>query len=84
MPDKKNINSLPKLGERLKKWRKSQGLTLVEMAGMIKGTIGPLSEVENGKSLPSIKTIAMFHKKTNLNVMWLMFNEGEMLKKGRK
>ncbi len=80
MPHRKNIKSLPKLGERLKKWRKSQGLTLVEVAGKIKGTIGPLSEAENGHSLPSMETVAMFHKKTNLNIMWLLFNEGEMLK----
>jgi transcriptional regulator with XRE-family HTH domain len=80
MSNRKSIKSLPKLGERLKKWRKSQGLTLVEVAGMMGGTIGPLSETENGHSLPSIETVAMFHKKTNLNIMWLLFNEGEILK----
>lgn len=80
MPARKNINSLPKLGARLKQWRKSQGLTLIQVAKMMGGTIGPLSEAENGNSIPSLETIAKFHKKTNLNIMWWLFNEGEMLK----
>jgi transcriptional regulator with XRE-family HTH domain len=83
MPTKRNPKTLPKLGTRLKQWRKSQGLTLVKVAGKIKGSPGPLSEAENGKGMPSIETVAKFHKKTNLNIMWLLFNEGEMLK-GKK
>ncbi len=84
MPGKRNANILPKLGERLKKWRKDQSLRLADVSKMIKGTSGPLSEIENNKSYPTVETIAMFHKRTNLNVMWLLFNEGEMLKKKTK
>ncbi len=84
MPGKRNANILPKLGERLKKWRKSEGLRLADVSKMIKGTSGPLSEIENNKSYPTVETIAMFHKRTNLNIMWLLFNEGDMLKKKSK
>ena len=34
----------PKMGERLKEWRKGQGLTLNDLSAMIDGTPGPLSE----------------------------------------
>ena len=71
----------PKLGERLKEWRKSQKLTLNEVAAMIDATIGPLSEIENNKSMPSVETVGSFHRNTNLNIMWLLFKEGDMLKK---
>ena len=66
MPGKRNANILPKLGERLKKWRKSEGLRLADVSKMIKGTSGPLSEIENNKSYPTVETIAMFHKRSNL------------------
>jgi transcriptional regulator with XRE-family HTH domain len=71
----------PKMGERLKEWRKGQGLTLNDLSAMIDGTPGPLSEVENGKSMPSVETLGSFHKNTNLNIMWLLFKEGQKTKK---
>lgn len=71
----------PKMGERLKEWRKSQGMTLNDVAAMIGGSAGPLSEAENGKSLPSVETLASLHCNTKLNIMWLLFKEGKMLKK---
>ncbi len=83
---KRNANISPKLGDRLKKWRLSQKLTLVELSKMMGCTPGPLSEIENNKNYPSVETIAMIHKKTNLNIMWLLFNEEEMVllkKKGK-
>ena len=48
---------------------------------MIAGTPGPLSEIENDKGLPSIDTIGKLHKNTDLNIMWLIFEEGNMSKK---
>lgn len=44
------------LGERIKKLRKEQGLTLVELAGS-KITKGMLSLIENNKSNPSMDTL---------------------------
>lgn len=71
----------PKMGERLKEWRKSEGMTLNDVAAMIGGTIGPLSEAENGKSMMSVETLASLHRNTKLNIMWLLFKEGDMLRK---
>lgn len=81
MPTKRNSRTLPKLGPRLKKWRKSQDLTLSQVDKITRATIGPLSQVENNISLPSLETIARIHKKTNPNVICWSSNEGEMLKK---
>jgi len=69
------------MGTRLKEWRKDQSLTLNLLGAKIDATAGPLSEVENGKSLPSLETLASLHKNTNLNIMWLLFKEGKMTKK---
>ncbi len=81
MPGKRNVNIMVRLGDRLKKWRKSQNLRLVDVSKMTGGTPGPLSEIENNKNHPSVETVAMFHKKTNLNIMWWLFNEGDMIKR---
>ncbi len=69
------------MGKRLKEWRKGQCLTLHQLGDKIDATPGPLSEVENGKSLPSVETLASLHRNTNLNIMWLLFKEGKMMKK---
>jgi transcriptional regulator with XRE-family HTH domain len=69
------------LGKRLKTWRNSRKLRLGDVSKMIAGTPGPLSEIENDKGLPSIDTIGKLHKNTDLNIMWLIFEEGNMSKK---
>jgi transcriptional regulator with XRE-family HTH domain len=84
MTIKRKANTLPKLGDRLKKWRKSQEHTLKGITQLTGCTAGPLSEMENNKSFPSVETLTRFHKKTNLNIMWLLFDEGRMLKPNKK
>jgi|SaaInlStandDraft_7_1057024.scaffolds.fasta_scaffold296873_1 transcriptional regulator with XRE-family HTH domain len=69
------------MGKRLKEWRKDQGLTLNQLSAKIDATPGPLSEAENGKSMPSVETLASLHRNTNINIMWLLFEDGKMLKK---
>ena len=66
------------LGERLRRWRKLQKLTLTQLAKKIGTGITTLSEIETNKALPSLETLARLHKKTDINIFWLMFKEGEM------
>ncbi len=65
-------------GERLRKWRKLEKLTLERLAKKVGTGITTLSEIETNKALPSIETLARLHKKTNINIFWLMFKEEAM------
>lgn len=68
------------LGDRLRAWRKSQEMNLEQCSKKVKVGVTTLSEIENNKSLPSIETIARFYKKTNLNIFWLIFQEGSPIR----
>jgi transcriptional regulator with XRE-family HTH domain len=67
------------LGDRLRAWRKRDNLTLDQLAKKLGVGITTLSEIETNKSLPSAETLARLYKKTNLNIFYLMFQEGGML-----
>lgn len=45
------------VGERLRAWRKGQGLNLVPLAEIIGVSQGCLSDIENGKTYPQYTTI---------------------------
>lgn len=66
------------LGERLRRWRKLQKLTLAQLAKKLGTGITTLSEIETNKALPSLETLARLHKKTDVNIFWLMFKEETM------
>lgn len=66
------------LGDRFREWRKDSNLTLKDLEKIIGITPGPLSELENNKSLPSIDTLAKIYRYTDVNIFWLILNEGSM------
>jgi transcriptional regulator with XRE-family HTH domain len=66
------------LGDRFREWRKDSSLTLKDLEKIIGITPGPLSELENNKSLPSIDTLAKIYRYTDINIFWLILNEGPM------
>ena len=71
----------PGIGKQLKDWRNLHKLKLTELGDQIGVSGGPLFEAENSKCLPSLETIARLHKKTDMNIMWLLFEDGPMNKK---
>ncbi len=74
------VNIKRGLGNRLQSWRKKRGYTLHGLARQIDVTVGPLSEVENNKNLPSLETVAALHNHTNINILWLLFQQGPSTK----
>lgn len=74
------ICSSLEVGQRLKEWRKSQSMKLADVSKLISTSQGTLSDLENGKSLPSAKTLSELCKHSNLNIIWLLINHGEMIK----
>ena len=71
-----SVNIKSGLGSRLQVWRKKNGYSLHGLSKKIGVTVGPLSEVENSKNLPSLETVAALHNHTNLNILWLLFKQG--------
>ncbi len=66
------------IGTRLRKWRKSCGLKGYELAKNIGISQGSLSDIENNKSLPSTETLIKLYKVTDINIIWLLMEEGPM------
>ncbi len=66
------------IGTRLRKWRKSCGLKGYELAKNIGISQGSLSDIENNKSLPSAETLIKLYKVTEINIIWLLMEEGPM------
>ena len=68
------------VGRRLKFWRKSSNRTLKHISQLIGISQSALSELENGKSLPSATTLASLCLKSELSVCWLLTGSEEFLK----
>ncbi|MZG31465.1 MAG: helix-turn-helix transcriptional regulator [Nitrospinae bacterium] len=59
-------------GQRLRFWRKQRGMNASLFAATINLSPGSLSEIENGKSLPSAQTIIQLMELEELDVYWLL------------
>jgi len=68
----------PYLGSRLRKWRILNKLLGFQLADLIGVASGSLSEIECNKTHPSANTLAKLLKKTNISVVWLLLNKGDM------
>ncbi|MBT3509672.1 MAG: helix-turn-helix transcriptional regulator [Nitrospina sp.] len=68
-------------GKRLRAWRKSVPLKLMQLSHLIKVSQGSLSDLENDKSLPSATTLANLSTHTDLNIFWLLTGKGPVSRK---
>jgi transcriptional regulator with XRE-family HTH domain len=59
-------------GPRIREWRKSKNIKGYELCKIIKVSQGSLSDIENGKSDPSAKTILGFMLYTDIDFVWMM------------
>lgn len=78
---KRNLDKkieIDSMGKRLKVWRKSIPLTLVELGKEIDISQSSLSELENEKSLPSAGTLRSLCLRTKMNIYWLLTGQGTM------
>lgn len=60
------------MGQRIRSWRKDQGIKGYELARRLNISSGSLSEIESGKNLPSASTLASIHVNTDLNVGYVL------------
>jgi transcriptional regulator with XRE-family HTH domain len=75
------IESQKTTGKRLRAWRKSVPLKLMQLSQLIKVSQGSLSDLENDKSLPSATTLANLSTYTDLNIFWLLTGKGPVSRK---
>jgi len=71
------------VGGRLRFWRNSNMLRLVDLAELIGVSQGSLSDLENDKSLPSAGTLTGLCLQSNLNIFWLLTGKGPITVKDR-
>ena len=60
------------LGDRLKHYRKSKEMTLVELSDIIGIKHSSLSNIENNKTKPSTDTLANLCERTDIDIIWLL------------
>ena len=60
------------MGRRIRNWRKDQDMKGYDLARKLKISGGSLSEIENGKSLPSALTLVSLHQNTDLDVGYVL------------
>ncbi len=68
------------IGSRLKDYRTSRVQSLAEFSFHAGIGIASLSEIENGKVTPSVKTLVKLYKNTNIRLEWLLMGKGSMLR----
>ena len=71
---------MSKVNERIKKLRKSLGLTQQEFSDRIKVKRNTVATYEMGRSMPSDAAISLICREFNVNETWLRTGDGEMFK----
>ena len=66
---------LKTMGQRLKLWRTRKRMKGIQLARSISISQASLSEIENGKSLPSVQTITNLMKLEGMDIFWLLTGE---------
>ena len=69
---------LTSVGKRLRAWRKSSSLRLVDVSKLVRVSQGSLSDIENDKALPSAGTLTNLCLYSDLNLYWLLTGQGEI------
>lgn len=62
----------PAVGREARRWRRSRGLTLAEIAQRSGLNIGYLSQIENEKAVPSLDALVAIAGALNVPVAWLL------------
>jgi transcriptional regulator with XRE-family HTH domain len=61
-----------KVGKHIRELRLAKGLSLTELAAKVEISVGNLSEMERGLSVPSIRTLCLLSKALDIGAGWLL------------
>ena len=65
----------PPVGRETRRWRQSRGLTLLEVSKRSGLNIGYLSQIENGKAVPSIGCLTTLSDALDVPIAWFFVDE---------
>lgn len=66
------------IGQRIKQIRTALGIKQVELAKVLKMNPSAVSQIERGRTNPSLETLSELGKIYNINLHWLITGTGEM------
>jgi transcriptional regulator with XRE-family HTH domain len=61
-----------RVGKHIRDLRLAKGLSLTELAARVEVSVGNLSEMERGLSVPSIRTLCLLSKALDISAGWLL------------
>ena len=84
MSRKKCQNNNNSFGGRLRSFRESIGMSVVQFSELLGISHPSLSQTENNKTITSAQTISNLVQNTNINVYWLCTGEGDITRGDEK
>ncbi len=66
-----------RVGKHIRDLRLAKGLSLAELAAKVEVSVGNLSEMERGLSVPSIRTLCLLSKALDISAGWLLYLHAE-------
>ena len=74
---------VPVVHFRIKAWRQFKKLKGFQVCKLIKVSQGSYSDIESGKSYPSAQTLTNMINYSDLNIIWLLTGDGNMIRKNQ-
>ena len=71
---KVTVGQRPPIGRETRRWRQSRGLTLAQVSERSGLNIGYLSQIENGKAIPSLDALVAIAGAMDVPVAWLLLD----------
>jgi mannose-6-phosphate isomerase-like protein (cupin superfamily) len=62
----------PEVGREVRRWRQTRGLTLAQVGERSRLNVGYLSQIENGKAVPSLDALAAIASALEVPIAWLL------------
>lgn len=79
----KDIESKESIGGRFRRFRESIGKAQHELGAELNISQSTVANIERGKAFPNVTYLNHFYRTYQLNINWLLTNEGEMFYKNK-
>lgn len=79
MEDPRELTIKQEIGKRFRRFRETIKKAQHELASELNIYQSTITNIERGKTFPNIKYLQHFYQKYDLNVNWLLTNEGDMI-----
>lgn len=72
--DRTAVLARPDVGAEVRRWRSTRGLTLAQVGDRSGLNVGYLSQIENGKAVPSLDALAAISNALDVPIAWLFLD----------